>query len=185
LVEQQAKYLSVNTPLRVYKLFGALDIELSDRMRWKRRLQKCDVLVMTRAYDFLNATIFAQCILSLIAQILVNLITHSLWSLDRVSLLVFDECHHARKNHPYNIIMREYFHIKTIADRPRVFGMTASPVWNTKDPLGSLLALETNLDSKIISVLEHVEELAAHSPRPSEVNPTSLILIHLYPYLFF
>jgi endoribonuclease Dicer len=50
LVEQQANYLSDNTPLRISKLFGALDIELSDRMRWRRRLEQCDVLVMTRVY---------------------------------------------------------------------------------------------------------------------------------------
>jgi endoribonuclease Dicer len=104
------------------------------------------------------------------AQILVNLVTHSLWSLQRVSLLVFDECHHTRKNHPYNTIMREYSHIKAAEDRPRIFGMTASPIWNMKDPVGSLLALETNMDSTIISVRKHVEELAAHAPRPSEVH---------------
>ncbi|KAF5358535.1 hypothetical protein D9756_001949 [Leucocoprinus leucothites] len=150
LVEQQAKYLSDNTPLRVFRLSGALDIELSDRMRWKRRLEHCDVIVMT-------------------PQILVNLITHSLWSLQRVALLVFDECHHTRKNHPYNIIMREYYHIKATEERPRIFGMTASPIWNMKDPVGSLLALETNLNSTIISVREHVEELAVHAPRPSEL----------------
>jgi len=48
LVEQQAKYISDNTPLCVLRLSGALDIELNDRMRWKRRLEQCDVLVMTR-----------------------------------------------------------------------------------------------------------------------------------------
>lgn len=65
--------------------------------------------------------------------------------------------------------MREYSHIKAIEERPRVFGMTASPIWNTKDPVGSLLALEANMDSTIISVRDNVEELAAHAPRPSEV----------------
>lgn len=65
--------------------------------------------------------------------------------------------------------MQEYFYIKEVEDRPKIFGMTASPVWNTKDPVGSLLTLETNLDSVIISVREHVDELAVHTPRPSEV----------------
>ncbi|KAJ3566679.1 hypothetical protein NP233_g6850 [Leucocoprinus birnbaumii] len=155
LVEQQAKYLSGSTALRVSRFSGALDIDLSDRLRWKRRLEQCDVIVMT-------------------PQILVNLITHSLLTLQRVALLVFDECHHTRKNHPYNIIMREYFHINATEQRPRIFGMTASPIWNVKDPAGSLLALETNMNSTIISVREHVEELAAHAPRPSE-------LMNIYP----
>ncbi|KXN82617.1 Dicer-like protein 1 [Leucoagaricus sp. SymC.cos] len=150
LVDQQANYISENTPLRVSKLSGALDIELSDRMRWRRRLEHCDVLVMT-------------------PQILVNMITHSLWGLQRVALLVFDECHHTRKNHPYNIIMREYFQIKAQKERPKVFGMTASPIWNMKDPVGSLLTLEKNMDSIIIGVREHTQELAVHTPRPSEL----------------
>jgi endoribonuclease Dicer len=50
LVEQQAKYLRDNTPLRIEKLYGALDISLSDRMRWKKKLGKCDVIVMTRTF---------------------------------------------------------------------------------------------------------------------------------------
>jgi len=95
--------------------------------------------------------------------------THSVCSLHRVSLLIFDECHHTRKNHPYNTIMREYFHVK-VAERPRIFGMTASPIWNMKDPMRSLLDLEANMDSTIIAVRENVEELAAHAPRPSEVH---------------
>ncbi len=50
LVEQQANYLCNNTPLRVQRLYGALDIELGDRMRWKARLGRCDVIVMTRMF---------------------------------------------------------------------------------------------------------------------------------------
>jgi len=65
--------------------------------------------------------------------------------------------------------MREYFHIKA-TERPRIFGMTASPIWNMKDPIGSLLALEANMNSIIIGVRENVDELAVHAPRPSEVH---------------
>lgn len=81
--------------------------------------------------------------------------------------------------------MREYFHIKAIQERPKIFGMTASPVWNAKDPLGSLLALEANMDSTIISVREHVEELAAHVPRPSEVIIYAVVRLKLLPYICF
>lgn len=84
--------------------------------------------------------------------------------------MVFDECHHTRKNHPYNCILREYFQVHPSSQRPKIFGMTASPIWNTKNPLGSLAELEANMDAKVIAIREHVNELAEHSPKPSEVN---------------
>ncbi|TFK34860.1 hypothetical protein BDQ12DRAFT_688964 [Crucibulum laeve] len=150
LVEQQATFIAQNTPLRVIKLHGALEVDLSDRTGWKRRFENHDVFVMT-------------------AQMLLNTLTHSLWSMDRVSLMVFDECHHARKNHPYNGILREYFHLNPPSRRPKIFGMTASPIWNPKDALGSLATLEANMDSKVIGVREHVDELTKHSPKPIEI----------------
>ena len=103
-----------------------------------------------------------------VAQIFMNALTHSLWSLDRVSLLVVDECHHTRKNHPYNNILREYLHVAP-SRRPKVFGMTASPIWDIKNPQLSLDTLEKNMDAKVIGVREHVDELAQNAPRPVEV----------------
>ncbi len=39
-----------------------------------------------------------------------------------------DECHHARKNSPYSQIMQLYR--LAVSERPKIFGMTASPVNN-------------------------------------------------------
>ena len=64
--------------------------------------------------------------------------------------------------------MREYFQT-SVESRPKVFGMTASPIWNPKNAVESLAALERNLDSKVIAVKEHVDELVGHSPKPTEV----------------
>ncbi len=88
--------------------------------------------------------------------------------------MVFDECHHTRKNHAYNGIMREYFQWP-LEQRPKIFGMTASPIWNPKDAAESLATLERNLDAKVIAVREHVDELADHSPKPQEVCHTPSI----------
>jgi len=55
--------------------------------------------------------------------------------------------------------------------------MTASPIWNTKNPLGSLAELEANMDAKVIAIREHVNELAKHSPKPSEVGMPYNVLI--------
>lgn len=88
----------------------------------------------------------------------------------QVTLIVFDECHHTRKNHAYNGIMREYFQTPA-GSRPKIFGMTASPIWNPKNAAESLATLERNLDAKVIAVKEHMDELSGHSPKPTEVHP--------------
>lgn len=164
LVEQQGNFISKQTPLRVTKCYGAMAIDLSDRGRWKKEFDNSDVLVMT-------------------AQIFLNILTHSHWSMEKVSLLVFDECHHCRKNHAYNGIMREYFQCPSPL-RPKIFGMTASPIWNPKDAVESLATLERNMDAKVIAVREHVSELLDHSPRPKEIiqpYPPSPEVYESYP----
>ena len=47
LVEQQAEFISSQTPLRVRKFHGSLDLELSDRANWESSFEKADVVVMT------------------------------------------------------------------------------------------------------------------------------------------
>ncbi|KAI1783424.1 hypothetical protein LXA43DRAFT_1187033 [Ganoderma leucocontextum] len=154
LVQQQGDFIAKQTSLRVRRFSGATAHDMSDRAGWKDEFEDSDVFVMT-------------------AQILLNLLTHSHLAMNKISLLVFDECHHTRKNHAYNGIMREYFQTG-VEGRPKVFGMTASPIWNPKNATESLTTLERNLDAKVIAVKDHVDELAGHSPRPEE-------LIEVYP----
>ncbi|KAF9484901.1 hypothetical protein BDN70DRAFT_871881 [Pholiota conissans] len=152
LVIQQWEYLKSRSSLRIGKLHGSGQAgrSMSDRRGWKKMFKSVDVVVMT-------------------AQIFLNLLTHSLWSLDRVSLIVFDECHHARSYHPYNGIMREYFQVSQPSMRPKIFGMTASPIWNVNKPLESIATLEANMDAKIITVVENRDELLGNSPRATEL----------------
>ncbi|KAF5370850.1 hypothetical protein D9758_001794 [Tetrapyrgos nigripes] len=150
LCEQQGRFLERTTSLRVATLHGAsANVELDDRAGWKRRFETTDVFVFT-------------------AQLFLNLLTHSIWSIDKVSLVIFDECHHARKSHPYNAIMREY-NLVDPKDRPKIFGMTASPISDPKKMAASLATLEENLNSRVVGVKENLDELALHSPKPQEV----------------
>lgn len=65
--------------------------------------------------------------------------------------------------------MHEYFHVP-VHLRPKVFGMTASPIWNIRDPVGSLAVLEKNLDAKVTAVRDHIQELSKHAPKAEEVR---------------
>ena len=74
-----------------------------------------------------------------------------------VALLVLDECHHCKKKHPANLIMQQFWHPSPPGARPRIFGMTASPVDTKKGPGGALggkmqslfAELEANLGAKV------------------------------------
>jgi endoribonuclease Dicer len=77
------------------------------------------------------------------SQVLLDLLRHEYINLGAdISLLVFDECHHTEKNHPYNAIMKDFYHIlpprgsPTASEycvRPMVLGLTASPIFGGPD----------------------------------------------------
>ena len=72
-------------------------------------------------------------------QVLLDALRHGYISLGKdISLLVFDEAHHARDHHPYNDIMLEYYkklprrdqHSQNSLEvRPMILGLTASPIY--------------------------------------------------------
>ncbi|KAF9501149.1 hypothetical protein BDN71DRAFT_1439412 [Pleurotus eryngii] len=150
LVEQQGKYLNDHTPFKVKLLYGSMDIDLADRQGWQACFDQHELFVMT-------------------AQIFLNFLAHSIWSIDKTSIIIFDECHHARKKHAYNQIMNGFYFHTPVEQRPKIFGMTASPIWDTKDATGSLATLERNLDAVVIGVKEHLTELELSVPKPNEV----------------
>ncbi|KAF8274257.1 hypothetical protein EI94DRAFT_1794472 [Lactarius quietus] len=150
LVEQQSKFIAKHTALRVAPVHSDVSAGVMDRDRWGNLFAESEVLVMT-------------------GQIFLNILTHSHWSVNKVSLLVFDECHHTRKNHPYTAIMAIYRDC-TEADRPKVFGMTACPTWTPDTRQTSLADLEKCMDAKIVTVEEHLDEFALYSSKPIEVD---------------
>lgn len=77
------------------------------------------------------------------------------FSLSNVNLIVVDECHYTTGNHGYARIMEMFYHKLPKAQRPRVLGLTASPLVNvrpetTKEKLEELLSqLEMRLDAEL------------------------------------
>ncbi|XP_024022600.1 dicer-like protein 4 isoform X1 [Morus notabilis] len=138
LVQQQAKVIEDSTDFKV-KICSGNSKRLKSHEYWEKDMKQYEVLVM-------------------IPQILVHCLSHCLMKMDSIALLIFDECHHAQvqSNHPYAEIMRVFYKTDAIK-RPRIFGMTASPVIG-KDASSegslakSINSLESLLDAKVYSV---------------------------------
>ena len=106
------------------------------------------------------------------AAVLVDCMMHSFISLAQINLIIFDEAHHAKGDHPYARLMKDYFVQELdIAKRPRIFGMTASPVdvrgLSSNHIKEAARDLEKLLHAKIVTTSEGT--LAANSiSRPNE-----------------
>ncbi|KAL9155827.1 hypothetical protein ABFS82_09G032700 [Erythranthe guttata] len=154
LVYQQAEVIRERTGYQVGHYCGEMGQDFWDARRWQREFDSKQVLVMT-------------------AQILLNILRHSIVKMEAINLLILDECHHAVKKHPYSLVMSEFYHTTQKEKRPSVFGMTASPV-NLKgvssqvDCAVKIRNLESKLDSVVCTIKDR-EELEKHVPMPSEV----------------
>ncbi|XP_058753395.1 endoribonuclease Dicer homolog 1-like [Vicia villosa] len=154
LVYQQAEVIRERTGYQVGHYCGEMGQDFWDARRWQREFDTKHVLVMT-------------------AQILLNILRHSIIKMEGIDLLILDECHHAVKKHPYSLVMSEFYHTTSKEKRPSVFGMTASPV-NLKgvssqvDCAIKIRNLESKLDSTVCTIKDR-KELEKHVPMPSEI----------------
>ena len=156
LVKQQAEYIALHTSLDVGQYIGEMNVDSWTRDRWRREFQQKQVLVMTM-------TIFR------------NLIQSTFMKFSEVNLLIFDECHHAVKNHDYVQIMKLYN--KCCEDNPlgeagamRILGLTASLIPSKCKP-GDLekkiLELEKTLCCRS-QTAEDLMEVAQYATNPEE-----------------
>lgn len=138
LVQQQAKVIKESIDFKV-GTYGGRSKRLKGHLDWEKEIEQYEILVM-------------------IPEILLRNLSHCFIRRELISLLIFDECHHAqaRSNHPYTQIMKAYNKLNIIKP-PRIFGMTASPiVGKGASEEGSVSkcinSLEKILDAKVYSV---------------------------------
>ncbi|CAO2167444.1 unnamed protein product [Urochloa humidicola] len=153
LVTQQYEVIKSYTDFEVEHYHGAKGVDQWKAHNWQEQLAKYQVVVMT-------------------PQVLLDALRQAFLILDMVSLMIFDECHHATGNHPYSRIMKEFYHRSEL--KPNVFGMTASPVIrkgvsSDLDCENQLSELESILDSKIHTVVDR-EEIKLCVSSAKEVN---------------
>ena len=82
LVFQQFAVLECNLDQKIERFCGEMGCDLWDKRTWEKHFKENMVIVCT-------------------AEILYQCLMHSFVALDQINLLIFDEAHHAKKNHAY------------------------------------------------------------------------------------
>ena len=154
LVKQQAEYICRHTRLDVGSYMGSMNVDSWSSQKWQEELAAHQVLVMTM-------TIFK------------NLILQRHMTFSDVNLLIFDECHHAVKNHDYVQIMRRYTDAPArLEGSMRILGLTASLIPSKCKPgmlEGKILDLERTLCCRA-QTARNLEMVARYATNPKEVQ---------------
>jgi hypothetical protein len=96
-----------------------------------------------------------------------NLFMHygDMFSLKNMNLIVVDECHYAIGDHGYAGLFKNFYHtIEAVQDRPRIVGLTASPLVNVRKDTDDqkleemLQELESTLDAKLASISSRIQD---------------------------
>ena len=153
-----SEYEGNKNKIIIKELYSQLGQEEYNRKEWFKDFYKnTNILVVT-------------------PQIFLNNLRRGYFSLKEYSMIVFDECHHTNEDHPYNLIMQEFYfqkkNSKKIEDKelPYIIGMTASPLLqiNTLDLDNierSLIQICKNLDANFIPYDREKLEAYINNPK--------------------
>ncbi|UNI16858.1 Dicer-like protein 1 [Purpureocillium takamizusanense] len=146
---QQYSVLKANLEHPIDKFHGEIAGIMRTKAFWDKRFSESMVIVCT-------------------AQILLDCLNSGFIQMQQINLLIFDEAHHTKKNHPYARIIKDHY-LREQAERPRILGMTASPVdAQTRDLRAAALELEAILCSQIATVSD--ETLAKSLAQRNQVE---------------
>ncbi|KAJ5654049.1 hypothetical protein N7490_001052 [Penicillium lividum] len=148
LVFQQAAVLRNNLDQEVSHFYGAMGPDLWDQETWNKHLKANMVIVCT-------------------AEILHQALLNAFVKMNQINLLVFDEAHHTKKEHPYARIIRDSYLKVDSSERPKIFGMTASPIDSNVDIVEAAMELEVLLNSQIATT-SNLCSLRAIIRKPTE-----------------
>lgn len=142
LVFQQANVLRCGLDQAVEGICGSMGQSLFHKVTWDNLFANNMVIVCT-------------------AQVLVDGMMHSFTGVNRINLLIFDEAHHAKGDHPYARIMKDFYQQECDRSKcPRIFGMTASPVdvkgLSAEHIRTAARDLEVLLDAKIATTTDRM-----------------------------
>ncbi|KYM88476.1 Endoribonuclease Dicer [Atta colombica] len=150
LVEQQSIYIKRHTDLKCKGYSGDMKVDFWSEQQWITEIEEHEILVMT-------------------SQIFLNLLIHRYIILERINLIVFDECHRAVSNHPMRQIMKQFENCSN-EEHPRVLAMSATLLnANIKaDKIESTIKdLEVTFHAKIATV-ESTDSIHGCYTNPNE-----------------
>ncbi|CAG9824066.1 unnamed protein product [Phaedon cochleariae] len=148
LVDQHSKYILDHTNLTVGQYTGEMNLDFWPREQWYTEFDQHQVLIMT-------------------SQILVNLVNNNYMDLNRVNLLIFDECHRGVNDHSMRQLMKTF---GSLGSPPRVIGLTATLLNGNCKPtrvMQAVLELETTYHSKVATV-DGLDKVVGYSTNPIE-----------------
>ena len=155
LIEQQKNTISVN-----------LNIEVGTIQGKKNKKAKSDLNTFRKMWESFNVFVA-------IPTIIYKLLSKGFLKISEINMIIFDECHHANADHPYNKIMNEfYFFYKKHPNKkdfkniklPIIIGLTASPLKSgIKGSIGesaqkAMEQLSENLDCCIVIDPDMIKE---------------------------
>ncbi|KAJ3183553.1 Dicer-like protein 1 [Irineochytrium annulatum] len=165
LVFQQQAYIQYQIDGVCKPLCGDLTPSQTDKplgAHWREMLQH-DVIVST-PYLVLNA------------------LNHAVLKMEEISMMIFDECHNCVGENPYSLIMSLHYQTVDAAMRPKILGLTASPINSGKEAKDAIGHLERILDARAVTVF-HVSSGGAKAEAEIldySANPVSCYDLPLY-----
>lgn len=170
LVFQQYAVLKCNLNQKMEQFCGDMGCDLWSKELWEKHLNENMVIVCT-------------------AEVLFQCLHHSFITMKQINLLIFDEAHHAKRNHAYARIIKDFYASEPDQSLlPRIFGMTASPVDARTNIKKGAAELEALLHSQIAtasdaSLLQYTnkktkEEVATYDPLPPSAESQLFKRVH-------
>ncbi|KAF7283787.1 hypothetical protein GWI33_022827 [Rhynchophorus ferrugineus] len=154
LVNQHAKCIEKRTMLKVGQYSGDMNLDNWSKGKWHEEFDKYNVFVMT-------------------VQILVNLTNQNFIDLNKVNLIVFDECHRAVEDQPMRQLCKSFVHLR---EQPRILGLTATLLNGNCSPtkvMDQVKNLEITFHSQVATV-DGIEQVSAYSTNPTE----KILIVH-------
>ncbi|RNA16447.1 Interferon-induced helicase C domain-containing 1 [Brachionus plicatilis] len=157
---------------KVFFIVPTRNLVFQQSLAFLRAFKNQDIIEITENFNSLKIFSYFMSekkIFFLTPQKLINFLNETQATLDQISILIFDECHHTQDSHPYNELMKIYYkNYDIMKKKPLIVGLTAS-LGVGKSPCDHLISLCANMDCQLISTLnkqEDIDDLNTNIPSP-------------------